>query len=161
MGHITYKLAESDTELNGHFAVRLSVFVEEQNLFDSSDRDERDDQATLIIAIDDGTGAIVGTVRCYELSSLTWRGGRLAVLPAYRGRRSAVATNLIAFAECYVQSKGATRLVALIQSRNVNYFKRLGWTAVGLPEITHGQAHQQMASGFNANNATQRLPGNR
>ena len=138
------KIAETEAELQGCFAVRHAIFVEEQALFSDSDVDEYDDHAVHLVAIDQETGAVVGAVRCYQADEETLFGGRLAVLKEFRHSGAAIGPGLCQLAEQVVIERGCRRFLAHIQLQNVRFFERLGWQKVGEPEPHYGQPHQLM-----------------
>lgn len=144
MGKVVCKVAETTAEVQGHFAVRHRVFVEEQGIFEGTDRDAFDDTAIAIVSVDQDTGAIVGAVRCYEAEPGVWVGGRLAVLHAYRHHPSFIGARLCKLAEQTVIEQGAHRFIAYIQPQNVRFFERLRWRMVGEPIMHCGQPHQMM-----------------
>ena len=145
MDEITFKLVETDAEREGHFAVRHAIFVDEQQMFPRTDVDEHDDAAIHIVAVA-AAGAVVGAVRCYPAGDDVWYGGRLAVLAAYRHHPAAIGPNLCRLAEATVIEHGCRRFLAYIQTQNVRFFQRLGWSVVGEPVDYHGQPHQLMAA---------------
>lgn len=143
------KVVEAAAELEQYFAVRAAIFVDEQGIFGESDRDKYDAVAIPIAAQDRITGRIVGTVRCYQTGNDTWVGGRLAVLPEFRGT---LGPALVQKAVEEVCIKGGRQLVAYVQLQNVRFFQRLGWRRTG--EIVYcGKPHIVMEA-----NLTSRLP---
>lgn len=144
MGRVICKIAETEAELAGHFAVRRAIFVEEQGLFTESDVDDFDRQAVPLVAINRETGAVVGAVRCYETEAGVWYGGRLAVLKEARHNTEAVGPRLCKLAEKVVVERGCHRFLAYIQLQNVRFFERLGWRQVGDPVLHFGEPHQLM-----------------
>jgi putative N-acetyltransferase (TIGR04045 family) len=140
--NIICKVADTESERSQAFRIRKQVFVAEQGLFESTDRDEFDADATLIIAT--GETGIVGTVRVYEEHQGEWIGGRLAVLKEHRTGK--VGSLLVREAVRTVEAKGARRFLAFIQLQNVRFFRRLGWQSLG-PVVMHcGVFHQKMAA---------------
>lgn len=144
MGRVICKIAETEAELAGHFAVRRAIFVEEQGLFTESDVDDFDRQAVPLVAINRETGVVVGAVRCYETEAGVWYGGRLAVLKEARHNTEAVGPRLCKLAEKVVVERGCHRFLAYIQLQNVRFFERLGWRQVGDPVLHFGEPHQLM-----------------
>ncbi len=131
------RLAASAAELEGHFAVRRAVFVEQQRLFED-DRDAHDAEALHAVAVTDG--AVIGAVRLYALEGTLWKGDRLAVLPGHRA-----GAELVNFAVRTAGERGGTRMVAQVQVANVRFFERLGWFCDGEPAVYRGVMHQPMA----------------
>ncbi|MEW5956160.1 MAG: MSMEG_0567/Sll0786 family nitrogen starvation N-acetyltransferase [Chloroflexota bacterium] len=144
MTRIVSKIVETEAERRGHFAVRRTVFVDEQGLFQDSDIDEHDDHAIHLVAVDQDTGVVVGAVRCYETEAGLWYGGRLAVLEAYRYSVCAVGPRLCKLAEKVVIERGCRCFLAYIQLQNVRFFERLGWQKIGEPVEQYGLLHQLM-----------------
>lgn len=149
------KVAATEEERRGHFAVRQAVFVEEQGLFVGSDVDEHDEDAIHIVAVDRKSGEVVGAVRCYEEETGIWFGGRLAVLEPHRHSLRAVGPRLVRFAEQTVARRNPRHFLAYIQLQNVRFFERLGWQKIGEPAFHVGVPHQVMESGITADTAAQ------
>jgi putative N-acetyltransferase (TIGR04045 family) len=137
-------VARSAEELDGHFAVRRAVFVDEQGLFAGDDRDEHDDDPRTLHAVGTVGGVTGGAVRLYPLDAGArgWKGDRLAVLPALR--RGLLGAALVRFAVRTAGELGGRRMVAMIQLPNVPFFEGLGWRARGSVEPYHGVDHQPM-----------------
>ena len=150
MASILYKVAETEAELRGHFAVRQAVFVEEQGLFEGSDIDEHDGDAVHIVAVDGETGAVVGAVRCYYDGDGVWYGGRLAVLSRCRRWAGLIGCRLVRQAENAVRQRGCQRFVAYVQLQNVHFFQHLEWKSVGEPVLQYGKAHHLMEASLAA-----------
>ncbi|HEX6021891.1 MAG TPA: MSMEG_0567/Sll0786 family nitrogen starvation N-acetyltransferase [Solirubrobacter sp.] len=131
------RLAATPAELEGHFAVRRAVFVEQQGLFED-DRDAYDEVALHAVAVEDG--AVIGAVRLYPLEGTLWKGDRLAVLPGHRA-----GAQLVNFAVRTAGERGGTRMVAQVQVANVRFFERLGWERDGEAALYRGVMHQPMA----------------
>ena len=131
------RLAASAAELEGHFAVRRAVFVEQQGLFED-DRDAFDEVALHAVAVVDG--AVIGAVRLYPIAGSIWKGDRLAVLPGHRA-----GAELVNFAVRTAGERGGTRMIAQVQVGNVRFFERLGWERDSEAAIYRGVMHQPMA----------------
>jgi putative N-acetyltransferase (TIGR04045 family) len=135
------------SSLDEHLAVRHRVFVELQGLFSESDVDSWDSHSETLHAVAVVDGAVVGTVRLYPLGGGLWKGDRLAVLPDARVHRLGAA--LVNFAVRTAGSLGGERMVAQVQTSNVRFFERLGWSIDGEPGLYHGAQHQPMAIDLN------------
>lgn len=133
-------------DLDEVFGIRRAVFVEEQALFAGSDLDDRDDDPTTIHVVGTVGGVAAGTVRLYPLEpghpEGDWQGDRLAVLPGYRS--SGLGAPLVRFAVATAGELGGTRMIAHVQMPNEKFFRRLGWSRLGDPEIYVGQPHLLM-----------------
>jgi putative N-acetyltransferase (TIGR04045 family) len=139
---VAVRVARTEADLAAHHRVRHAVFVEEQGIFTEHDHDEWDEHAVKVIA---AVGPLVlGAVRLYPLDEAgLWKGDRLAVLP--EGRRLRLGAPLVRFAVATAGQMGGSRMIALIQRRNVPFFRHLGWTAQGGEAEYRGATHQAMA----------------
>ena len=141
-------LARGPAQLAAHFAIRRSVFVEGQGLFERDDRDERDDHPVTLHAVGLAGDDVVGAVRLYPLDDDgLWKGDRLAVLPNERALR--LGAMLVRFAVRTAGELGGRRMVAQVQVPNVRFFERLGWRCEGHPAPMLGVEHQPMAIELN------------
>jgi len=145
MAKITLKLVENRDELEASFAIRKSVFVQEQHIFEGSDRDQYDREAIHIIALN--SGKIVGTVRVYPKRRDLWFGSRLAISKGFRSGHAG--SLLVRKAVQIVKERGGRKLLAWIQVQNINFFVRLGWRPVGRVISYHGLPHQLMEAELN------------
>lgn len=135
------RVATTPEDVEAHFGVRRAVFVEEQRIFERSDRDAWDDVAIHVVASHEGT--VVGAVRLYPLEEPgLWKGDRLAVL--HDARRLGAGAPLVRFAVATAGERGGHRMIAQIQERNVAFFRHLGWSPVGVPEEYRSLTHQLM-----------------
>jgi radical SAM protein (TIGR04043 family)/putative N-acetyltransferase (TIGR04045 family) len=140
---IFYHSARTQDERSQALSIRHAVFVEEQGLFDGSDQDEHDRSGILLVAR--RNDRVIGTVRIYpddSQGSGHWVGGRLAVHRDFRVFR--VGAGLVREAMRRVSKKGCTVFSAYIQEKNVRFFQKLGWAAVGPIETYCGHPHQLM-----------------
>jgi putative N-acetyltransferase (TIGR04045 family) len=118
----------------GYRLLRRRVFVEEQRLFETDDRDDRDDDPrTVVLVARSARGELLGGVRVGPAADGPdigwWQGGRLAVDPAARGTRG-VGPALVRAACAYAENAGALRFDATVQARTEPMFRRLGWQPV-------------------------------
>ena len=139
------RLAAGPDERARHFAIRRAVFCAEQGMFGGADdRDARDDAADTLHAVGAEGAVVGGTVRLYPLApDGLWQGDRLAVLSAYRAH--GVGGPLVRYAVATAAVLGGRTMSAHIQPGNVTFFRRLGWTDEGEPEIYAGLPHQPMS----------------
>lgn len=135
------RVAVTERDLAAHHRVRRAVFVEEQAIFSGDDRDGWDDDAVKVVA--ELGGEVVGAVRLYALDEAgLWKGDRLAVLPG--ARRLRVGAPLVRFAVRTAGERDGARMIALIQRRNVPFFRHLGWSPLGAESEYRGTTHQEM-----------------
>jgi putative N-acetyltransferase (TIGR04045 family) len=135
------RVAVTGEDVAAHHAVRHEVFVREQGIFAVDDRDAWDEGAVKVVAR--AGGRVLGAVRLYPLDEAgLWKGDRLAVLP--EGRRLRIGAPLVRFAVATAGERGGARMIALIQARNVPFFRHLGWSNLGDETDYRGATHQEM-----------------
>jgi putative N-acetyltransferase (TIGR04045 family) len=141
---IRCRAAVTADELAAHHAVRHRVFVEEQQIFDGSDRDASDASPDTIHVVGDIGSTIGGAVRLFPLDAMgqRWQGDRLAVLPDFRAY--GLGAPLVRYAVRAAGERGGLVMVAHIQIPNVVFFRRLGWHLDGEAETYAGLPHQPM-----------------
>lgn len=129
-----------------HHQVRHAVFVTEQGVFADSDRDDRDGHPATVSLIGLVDGVPGGTVRIYPLDPADpagrWQGDRLAVLPHFR--TSGLGAPLVRLAVATAGLLGGNVMIAHVQAANGTFFRRLGWTQRGEPELYVGLPHLLM-----------------
>lgn len=138
------RAAATPEEMAVHHQIRHLVFVEEQGLFDGSDVDSHDADASTVHVLGLCEGVPVGVVRLFPLDAAgdRWQGDRLAVLPGFR---LGMGAPLVRFAVATAAARGGRVMVAHIQLPNVAFFEKIGWYADGEVETYVGVAHQPMA----------------
>jgi putative N-acetyltransferase (TIGR04045 family) len=130
------RLTQTPEELVQCFEIRHKVFVQEQQLFLLSDKDEHDGPAMHLAAF--SGSRIIGTVRVYQGAAGAWWGGRLAVLKRYRGRAG---RDLVMAAVALVKEHNAEHFYAHIQKDNFNFFRNIGWRQIGDEFLLLGRPH--------------------
>lgn len=141
-GRVICRPALDQQELKEAFALRREVFVEEQGLFQDTDRDEEDVRSIHLVAVKEGS--VIGTVRVFPVKGLPghWVGGRLAIKRSCRANGAGEA--LVREAVRTVKNMQCIRFSAMIQEENVSFFERLGWRAVSGSIIYRGKPHRMM-----------------
>jgi hypothetical protein len=159
-----FKIARSQKEMEGFWALRRAIFCEEQKVFHGSDRDEFDALAipivceTLLAGMED---SVVGVVRIDEREPGIWYGSRLGVAsdfrsvknispavalrnhqPLYRGL-GALGAGLIYKAVSTAHALGCREFLATVQHQNAKFFQRLHWEPLGELEL-FGLRHVKM-----------------
>lgn len=129
MSNYQFKLATQEEEVTAYFALRCTIFAQEQGLFEENDLDEVDRIAYPIVAITRDTQMVVGVVRIYEVEPKIWYGGRLGTHPNYR-RGWQVGKGLIEKAVTTANTWGCRRFLATVQLQNVRFFERLHWQSL-------------------------------
>jgi putative N-acetyltransferase (TIGR04045 family) len=148
---VTAQIASEPWQIDAYYRLRREIFADEQGLFEGSDVDRHDADATPIVAVAHLGGMldeVVGVVRIYPAGDGVWYGGRLGVRPAYRSRR-VVGTSLIVAAVSTAHGWGCRRFLATIQLQNVRYFEQHRFATVE-PTLVCGQPHHLMEADLTA-----------
>ena len=128
----SFELARSPQAVAAYYQLRQIIFCQEQKLFAENDKDDLDQVAYPIIAVDPQAlpnQDIVGVVRIYEPQPRLWYGGRLGVHPDYR-RVGRIGKGLIQKAVTTANGWGCDRFLATVQLQNVRFFQRLHWATL-------------------------------
>jgi putative N-acetyltransferase (TIGR04045 family) len=140
-----FHLAKIPVEIQAYFALRHSIFVEEQGVFTGSDADNLDAIAYPIVATQ--ASEVVGIVRIYESEPRLWYGGRLGVHLDHR-RAAQVGKGLIYKAVTTANTWGCDRFLATVQLQNVRFFQRLHWNSLEEMDLC-GLTHHLMEADLN------------
>ncbi|WOF23975.1 GNAT family N-acetyltransferase [Microbacterium betulae] len=134
-------------QADAYRAIRREVFVAEQGIFASDDRDRIDDDPRTIVLVAVGDdGDVLGGVRlspAVEGRDIGWwTGSRLVVR---RGARHAggIGSALVRRACAEALDRGVLRFEANVQERNAPLFRHLGWVPWGSADI-EGVPHVRM-----------------
>lgn len=104
--------------------VRRAVFIDEQGVPEAMEWDADDAGSLHLLAVDDA-GQPIGCARLLPDGHI----GRMAVLPAWRGR--GVGRALLAAAMSAAQARGHTTLRLSAQTHAAGFYARAGFVAVG------------------------------
>ena len=115
------------------------MFVHEQGVDASADRDGRDGEATHLVSFEDGD--LTGTCRVLVEDGVG-RLGRMAVEPDLRGR--GIGAAILEAAERASAAAGATRMRLHAQLAARSLYERAGYEAVGEVFLEEGIEHVTM-----------------
>jgi putative N-acetyltransferase (TIGR04045 family) len=113
--------------------LRRDAFVDEQGLFDGTDRDDLDDDPRTVVLVARAGGNVVGGVRLAPVGAQDvgwWTGSRLVVAPSARNALG-VGSALVRAASALAEQLGVLRFDATVQVRSSVLFRRLGWERTG------------------------------
>jgi predicted GNAT family N-acyltransferase len=119
-------------------AIRYAVFVDEQGVPPELEQDEHDATATHLLARTPA-GAPVGTARLLPDGHV----GRMAVLPAWRGR--GIGSDMLHTLIAIARALGHERVVLHAQCQAEAFYRRFGFVAEGEVFADAGIAHRRMA----------------
>jgi predicted GNAT family N-acyltransferase len=143
---MTVTVREADTQVlrDAAMALRIRVFVVEQGVPESLERDEHDAAAFHAVALD-GRGAVVGTGRMYRQENPEGpvaRVGRMAVDPAHR--RGGVGARVLALLEAEARRRGLPEVELHAQCHVEAFYAGAGYARAGEVFEEAGIAHVVM-----------------
>jgi predicted GNAT family N-acyltransferase len=130
-----------EAELRAALALREEVFCGEQGVPREEEIDGRDGEATHLVALEPGTGRVVGTLRLLSAGEAA-KIGRVVVERELRGHAIASRMLEIAVDEAREQGFGCVRLTA--QTSATGVYKRAGFAVESEPFIEAGIEHVLM-----------------
>lgn len=131
---------EVDGDRQDAYAVRWTVFVDEQGVDPDIEIDEHEDQAVHFVAY--GGDKPVGAARLREPNPGVGKVERLAVVADYRG--SGLGRKLIEAVERHARETGIDTLTLHGQVRVAEFYEHLGYKRVGEPFEEAGIPHVEM-----------------
>jgi predicted GNAT family N-acyltransferase len=120
-------------------AVRMEVFVREQNVPEEVERDEYDAGAAHFVAIE--KGQVIGTARIVRKGNVA-KIGRVAVL--LEKRMTGVGKKLMLAAIDEARAMGVTEMMLTAQVPVIGFYERLGFVAEGEVFEEAGIPHRTM-----------------
>ena len=145
---------KNEGELMQALALREIVFIEEQSVPESMERDEDDATALHVLAMAEGhavgTGRLVVLQAPPEGEQGKWgRIGRMAVLQAHR--RSGVGSKLLATLETEARKRALDGIMLHAQLSAMDFYKRHGYVPNGAVFEEAGMPHLEMKRRLTAN----------
>lgn len=140
MSEFTYRLADAGADLTGAFAVRRSVFVEEQGVDPDIESDGLDGGA-LQMVVKDGA-AVVGTARVRFAAVGEAKIERMAVLPPYRGQ--GIGRAVLLFIEDELAKRRVEHILLHAQDPVIAFYQSCGYQVTGAPFSEVGIRHLAM-----------------
>jgi putative N-acetyltransferase (TIGR04045 family) len=125
-------IADPD-EVETYRRLRRDAFVDEQGIFDGTDRDDLDDDPRTVVLVARAGSEVVGGVRIAPVGAVDigwWTGSRLVVAPAARSALG-IGSALVRAACALAEERGVIRFDATVQTRSSVLFRRLGWETTG------------------------------
>jgi predicted GNAT family N-acyltransferase len=136
------RLVDDGAALAHAHAVRRCVFIDEQDVPEAVEMDDRDDEATHVVAFGPDDGEPVGTARIRTLDDETAKIERVAVLPDERG--NGLGAHLMARAEATARDQGCRRVRLHAQVAVESFYQRLGYQTVSDTFDQAGIEHVEM-----------------
>jgi predicted GNAT family N-acyltransferase len=141
---ISIRWATGREDLRGALALRELVFCEEQGVPREEELDERDEHALHLVALEESSGGVVGTLRLL-LDRDGAKIGRVAV--AREWRRRGVALRMLQLALDAAREQGSPRVSLAAQLDAVALYEQAGFAVesdtfeeAGIPHVWMGLA---------------------
>jgi len=129
MKGLDYSFASTEADVKAALAVRLEVFVQEQQVPPEEELDEYDKTARHLVAKEEGR--IVATARVYLPSPAEARIGRMAVLKPYR--RRGIGRRMLALLCEEAKRQVAAKATLHAQWYARAFYSKYGFTETGEP----------------------------
>ncbi len=138
---------DNEGDLAQALAIREVVFIEEQHVPETIERDAEDVRAYHVLAMQGGhaigTGRLVMLKRGPEGEEGQWaQVGRMAVLQA--NRKSGVGSMLLSALEEEARRRGVSGIILHAQLSAMDFYKRHGYAPVGAVFEEAGMPHLEM-----------------
>jgi len=140
MGKLVYKMAAGDGELEGAFAVRRRVFVEEQGISEGLELDGYDREAQHMV-VRDGE-MVIGTARVLFLAAGQAKIERMAILKPFRHR--GVGRRIVSFLIEELRNRQVEQVVVHAQYPVAAFYRSCGFAELGSPFWEAGIKHIKM-----------------
>jgi predicted GNAT family N-acyltransferase len=124
---VTVRPARDPAEVGAAMQLRARVFVDEQGVSPEEEKDELDEDATQIVALDES--GLIATCRLREVEAGVWKLERMAVEARVRGL--GVGGRLLAGAEEEARSRGAREIVMNAQRTAEGFYASHGYVSEG------------------------------
>lgn len=145
--HVVIKPIENEGELMQALAIREIVFIEEQSVPESLERDADDANAFHVLALDGkhaiGTGRLVMLPSAPHGETGSWgRVGRMAVLQS--NRKGGTGSKLLGALEAEAKKRGLAGIMLHAQLSAMEFYKRHGYEPHGAVFEEAGMPHLEM-----------------
>ena len=124
---VSISVVDGEGDLTDAFAVRQTVFVDEQGVDEAIEYDDNDGDATHVVAYDDGEA--IGTARLRATEGATGKVERVSVLAAYR--EQGIGQLLMDAIEEQAREAGFERLKLHAQTRAAGFYETVGYERYG------------------------------
>lgn len=138
--NITFKHVTEPAELAGAFAVRRTVFIQEQGIAEEEEYDGLDSDSFQFVA--SNSGQVIGTARVRFLSKSVIKIERMAVLAEFR--RRGIGTGILVRIESELKEKLVAEAVLHAQMVAVPFYLACGFTTTGSTFYEAGIEHIKM-----------------
>lgn len=120
--------------------IRLEIFIQEQGYPDGSEIDELEEHTTHLVFYENEQA--IATSRIYSIEKNTYRIERVAVRK--EARKRGLGAKLIQEAEAKITALGGKQITLKSEDIAINFYKKMGYEAIGNEIIEYGFSHQKM-----------------
>lgn len=136
---VEVKIVTNEKELGDAFAVRKTVFVEEQQVPMEEEIDQYENDATHFVLYDDTIAVGAGRFRVIDGYGKV---ERICILPSHR--KSGTGTALMNKIEEFAKEKGIKTLKLNAQIQAISFYTKLGYEIVSEEFLDAGIPHKSM-----------------
>lgn len=140
--NVTVRPCRDEADRAEAMRIRFAVFVDEQQVPAELEADEYDADALHLLAVSSRDGTALGTARLVDKNGGVAKIGRVAVLPAYRGR--GVGAALMDFVLEEARRNGFSTALLDAQVPVIPFYERLGFVPAGPVFDDAGIDHRHM-----------------
>lgn len=137
---IQVQIAKSEQDMEKVYSVRRKVFIEEQQVPESIEIDEKEEQSIHFLATADGKPVGAGRLRIEGTKS---KAERVCVLPDFR--RSGVGALLMEEMEQFSKKQALKEIVLNAQTHAIPFYKRIGYEVTSELFYDAGIEHRSMS----------------
>lgn len=138
-GEIPIRWARGPDDVRGALSLRELVFCEEQGVPRAEEIDERDEAALHLVALDPGSGKVIGTLRLL-VAEAPAKIGRVAVEREWR--RHGIAARMLELAIAQARARGCSSVRLAAQLEAVELYEKAGFAVeselfeeAGIPHV--------------------------
>lgn len=142
MGNYETRRVAGESALGDAFAVRRTVFVDEQGVPEDVELDGKDETATHFVVYDPETERPVATARIRFPDEDTGKAERVAVLDEYRGE--GIGSRLVRRVEAHARDCGCSRMNLDAQTDVEGFYTKLGYETASDVFVDAGIPHVRM-----------------
>lgn len=136
---MTFKIAETQNELEDAFSIRRNVFIDEQNVPEEEEIDQHEDEATHFVLYHEGGPVGAGRFRVIDGYGKV---ERICVLKD--ARKTGAGTKIMNGIEKYAQKQGIQKLKLNAQTHAIPFYSGLGYEIISDEFLDAGIPHRTM-----------------
>lgn len=136
---IFIKQPTTKEEFKEYYALRYQVLREPWGQPKGTEKDDFEPLSQHFMAVDDGTGHVVGVVKLFEKAPGVASMSHLAIAKAWQ--KHGIGTMLMKYVEDVARKEGYKVLGGLTRVTATAFFEKFGYQIAGLPSVHFGTVH--------------------